>query len=776
MLCRHLLGTLLFLFISSATVSAQHCDFTVTGKVMDDASKEPLSFVTVALQELGTGAITDEEGNYEIKNICHGDYHLIFSHIGCEPKKIHLHLFQDTTINVDLPHSAVSLEDVVVTGKNSQLAQANLSVNRQVIEDNAADNLSALLENETGVYILKNGSGISKPIVHGMYGNRLTILNNGIVQSGQQWGNDHSPEIDPFASDKITVVKGANAIEYGAGNLGSVILVAPKKISREPHLHGQVNYAFTTNGRGQTLNTRLEKYSPTIAWRFTGTLKNFGDMQTADYFLNNTGVREGNMALQLEKSWNEKLFLDFYLSSFNTTLGILRGSHVGNLTDLNLAFSQSEPFFTEPDFSSEIEAPKQRVNHHLAKLNAKYYFNEKQRLESTIAVQLNNRKEFDVRRSGRTERPALSLEQLTVNIATKYTQTFSNDWDMKLGLQVIYTDNTNVPETGILPLIPDYLSYQPGIFQSFEKSAGKLSIDFGWRHDFVYQDVVTISRTGPRTIERFENSFNNTGANFGLKYEFSKRHVLTFNSGFAMRNPAINELYSNGLHQGVSGIEEGLPTLKTEKALKHTLDYQWLPGPSFSFNSLLYSQSFDDYIFLNPQEETRLTIRGAFPVFKYEQTDAHIYGLDLSAQFLLNQSIQGLVKYSFLRGTDTSNDLPLVFMPPNSFSGSLTYRKSKAINISDQLKLEDLEFELNNRLVLRQGNLRANQDFVDAPEGYHLIGAKVSTNFLLPKLKFRFYIKGENLLNTRYRDYLNRQRYFADDLGRSITIGLNLKF
>ena len=52
--------------------------------------------------------------------------------------------------------------------------------------------------------MLRNGSGISKPVIHGLFGNRVTILNNGITQSGQQWGNDHAPEIDPFVADHLS--------------------------------------------------------------------------------------------------------------------------------------------------------------------------------------------------------------------------------------------------------------------------------------------------------------------------------------------------------------------------------------------------------------------------------------------------------------------------------------------------------------------------------------------------------------------------------------------
>ena len=769
---------LFFLFLFAVCQSnAQSCTFSIKGNVFDEVSETPLSYVNVFIQEMAVGTNTDEEGNFVLEHICKGEYHLIFSHIGCSEKKIHLDLERDTIINMVLSHTSTSLGTVVIEGKKENLTNhPNLSVNRQTIEDNTNQNLSGLLENETGVHLLKNGSSIAKPIVHGLYGNRLTILNNGIAQSGQQWGNDHSPEIDPFAADKIIVLKGANAVEYGGGNLGSIILVEPKQIEREPHLHGQVNYVFETNGRGHSINTRLEKYSPALAWRINGTLKKYGDKKTAAYFLNNTGIEEANFALQLEKSWRERVFFNFYASTFNTTLGILRGSHIGNLTDLEQALTNETPFFTESNFSYTIDPPKQQVSHHLLKSQVKYFIDDHQIVELVLAGQLNDRKEFDVRRSGRTDIPALSLAQYTFDSALKYTNNFGHHWNFKIGNQNIITDNTNNPETGILPLIPDYISWKSGLFSNLSKEYDKTHFNIGLRYDYEYQNVATISRNVPREIVRFTNQFHNISGLFAVKFDIANTQSISLNTGYAMRNPAINELYSSGLHQGVSGIEEGDVNLETEAALKNTLEYKWLPNTDFSISALFYHQHFKNYIFLNPQEDFRLTIRGAFPVFNYEQTDANIYGLDISTQFTIKNKFFALLRYSYLKGEDIKNNIPLVFMPPNSFFGSIVYRVKNPVTFSHNIKIEETEIELNNRLVFEQKNILATQDFLPPPPTYNLTGIKISTNFIFSKYKIRGFFKADNVFNIRYRDYLNRQRYFADDIGLSMTLGMNFKF
>lgn len=776
---RNTISTIVFAFIFANAITAQDqdCALSLNGYVFDETSSSPLSFVHVHIQEVNKHAVTDDKGNFVISDLCVGEYHIQVSHIGCETKRIHLDIEKDTLLEISMPHTASLLGTVVVKGQTDQNQdQPKLSIDRQRLEDGTNKSLSELLEAEAGIHSIKNGSGISKPIVHGLYGNRLTILNNGIIQSGQQWGNDHSPEIDPYAADKITVLKGASAIEYGGGNLGSVVLVEPKRISDEPHLHGQVNYAFDTNGKGHILNTRIEQSSPMFAWRFTSTMKKFGDRSAPNYFLNNTGSEELNFSIQLEKKWSDRLFIELYTSSFNTRLGILRGSHIGNLTDLQAALGRDIPFFTEDAFSYQIDAPRQEVLHHLAKAKIKYYINEQQKIEMTIASQINKREEFDIRRGNRTDIPTLSLLQSTINTELKYTHNFDNDWNFNLSNQNVFTNNTNNPETGILPLIPDYFSYKQGLFSTLQKSINNVDFNAGLRYDYENQKVATISGSLPREIVRYDNYFLNFSGLLTVKYNFKNYQSVSYNLGYATRNPAINELYSQGLHQGVSGIEEGYINLNPESAIKNTLEYKWFPNTNFTLNVLAYHQQFQDYIYLSPQDEIRLTIRGAFPVFKYEQTDANIYGVDLSSQFTLGNSLLGMVKYSYLRGDDITNDQPLIFMPPNSLYTSMTWQPTSDVELSSKYRLEESALEFNFRLVTEQTHLLAEQDFAEAPGMYNLLGMKLSTNMITPQNKIRFFIKADNLLNTSYRDYLNRLRYYADDLGISVTTGISFKF
>lgn len=762
---------LLFFFGIISEMNAQNCQITLSGHVVDENTEMPFAFATIYIKEAKKGATTDENGAFEINNLCAGEYHIRYSRLGYKIKRTFIILESDTTLVIKLRQYTELLEEIVVRGEQGdKSAQVNSSLNAEKIAEKGNENLANVLDQIAGVSTLKNGSGIAKSVIHGLYGNRVAILNNGIAQSGQQWGNDHAPEIDPLTAEHISVVKGAGVLAYNGSSLGGVILVEPSNIENEPHLHGKAAYIFQTNGRGHTTNLQLAKSGESIAWRATGTLKLIGDRHAPDYFLTNTGNREGNLSLQVDKTHSDKWKTNFYYSLFNTRLGILRGAHIGNLTDLESAFTREEPFFTRDKFSYAIDAPAQTVQHHLLKIKTKYSLAENKFITLTYGGQANNRKEFDVRRGNRSDVPALSLLQFSNFLEGKYKYIGEKSLIVKTGIQLNFVDNTNNPETGILPLIPDYRSSAAAGFLVITKKQNKFFYEAGARYDFKNLEAITISRDLPRRIERFNNNFHNFGLSGGVKYQINERLKTAINTGLISRNPEINELYSSGLHQGVSGIEEGDKNLTAEQSFKTTWLWEGNVNSKFFVQALGYFQHVNDYIYLQPQEEFRLTIRGAFPVFYYEQADARIYGADLTAYLQPTENLRFTTKYAYVKGRNLGENEPLIFMPPNNATASINYTFERLGNF------EDCVFEVSGNYIFEQKNLLEEQDFLPPPPAYFLLNAKFSFQLDWNKTSVKFFLRGENLLNTRYRDYLNRLRYFGDDAGRNIVVGGSLKF
>ncbi len=763
---------LFFLLLSTLFVSeAQDCGIRLSGHIYDQGTGIPLPFSNIILNHSEVGTASDSEGFFELEDICAGEVHLEISHVGCEPEHYFLELSKDTIIDFYLAHHDELLDEVLVHGEHGESStQASSTISQQTISQEGNKNLADILESISGVSTIRNGSGISKPVIHGLSGNRVAILNNGIAQSGQQWGNDHAPEIDPFTADHLSVIKGAAALQYNNNSLGSVIMVEPDEITNDPHLRGKINYIFESNGLGHTLHSQLEKRGKWAAWKIMGTLKMKGDSKSPDYFLTNTGKREQNIAIQIEKDFNTKWKNQFYYSLFNTQIGVLRGSHIGNLTDLEFALNQDVPFYTEDRFSYKINAPKQNVNHHLIKWKFDYLMNESNSFHFTYGGQINSRKEFDVRRGDRTDKAALSLNQFSHFMELFHEKEFEGKTNLKSGIQFRFVDNDNIPNTGILPLIPWYESYTPSGFVVFQKEMNDFLVEAGGRYDFRYLNVNTISNTVPREILNKKHAFHQGALSGGVKY--SPNNFLKFNldMGYMLRSPEINELYSSGLHQGVSGIEEGQVDLNPEKSFKTVFNSDLYFSDKIFIQGLFYFQRINDFIFINPQDDFRLTIRGAFPLFIYEQTDANIFGTDLQIVYEPISSLKLTGKYSLTRGNDISNNEALINMPSDNISFSSRY------SFSSKKKWKNHFMDIKIKYTARQKRIDEEQDYVLPPDAFTLVNMKAGTTLELDESRIDFIFTVENLLNTKYRDYLNRLRYFADEPGINFRLGINYVF
>src|SRR5688572_7803522 len=193
----------IFLVMLVGNLSAQDCHIQIAGQALDKATLEPLEFTSVAIQEANIYVIADSVGAYSIEGLCPGSYHIHVYHLGCPPAQYFFSIRKDTVVNFYLEHHDELLREVVVESKSGsfELANTQQSISATAIRDQAGESLADITKQIAGVRALRNGSGISKPIIHGLYGNRVAVVNNGLMQAGQQWGTDHAPEIDPNAAN-----------------------------------------------------------------------------------------------------------------------------------------------------------------------------------------------------------------------------------------------------------------------------------------------------------------------------------------------------------------------------------------------------------------------------------------------------------------------------------------------------------------------------------------------------------------------------------------------
>jgi iron complex outermembrane receptor protein len=193
-------------------------------------------------------------------------------------------------------------------------------------------------------------------------------------------------------------------------------------------------------------------------------------------------------------------------------------------------------------------------------------------------------------------------------------------------------------------------------------------------------------------------------------------------------------------------------------------------GTRLSFEANLHYNQINDYIYLKPDAEPRLTIRGAFPVFRYTQTDARLMGTDAAFAYQMGSGLTFRSKASLIRARDLVRNNFLIFIPADRLENSLTYRKEKLGKLSDAF------LTIGAVNVRHQNRTPEGIDYANAPDSYMLLNLQGGITFLAARRPLTIGLTVSNALNTAYRDYLNRLRYYADDVGRNVMLRLKYEF
>jgi len=762
------LGLLAVCLPFSLLQAQEPCHNRLWVQVLEEKTGQPVPGAEVA----GGSArsLTNADGYCLLEPLCSGQMQLRAAALGFHPAAQGYVLGGEDTLRLLLRPSAQTLDGVEVTGHKQALQTANnaTTLQGQDLDRLKGSNLATILATVPGVTMLQTGATIGKPVVNGMHSNRLLILNNGIRQEGQQWGSEHAPEIDPFIAQHITVVKGAEAIRYGTEAIGGVVLVEPPPLPSDSSVHAELNLAGAANGRSGTASAMLSgnlKKLPAFSWRLQGTAKRSGNYSTPDYYLDNSGTRELNYSAALGYH-KEHFGLEAFYSHFNTELGIFRGAHIGSREDLEKIMANGRPF-TDGSFSYTIDAPRQHIVHDLLKLKGHLHLNDYLHANLQYGFQRDNRREYDLRRGGRTGLASLDLNLYTHTLDAALEYFNGSSVKATIGGNMMYQDNANVPGTGVTPLIPDYVSRSAGLYALGRFIRPRYELDAGLRYDYKY-----LSALGYRDTILYgeRRNFHNVSASLGAVWYPLPRIELRSNLGSAWRPPAVNELYSAGLHHGSAQVENGDSSLQSEKSIKWitSLQYRNMPG-WLRVDADVYLNYFDGYIYLLPAGYYSETLRGTFPVWDYRRTNARFLGADLSAQLFFLKRLDYLLKVSIVRAKDISNNRYLPMIPADRVEQQIRWKY-------DPLPfLQGTYLQLAHVFVARQNRFDPASDYAPPPDAYHLLNFGIGTQLKAGKHSLDVHFSIDNLTNTLYKDYMNRFRYYAHDLGRNYTLRLTYR-
>jgi iron complex outermembrane receptor protein len=325
---------------------------------------------------------------------------------------------------------------------------------------------------------------------------------------------------------------------------------------------------------------------------------------------------------------------------------------------------------------------------------------------------------------------------------------------------------------------------------------GKNLFEIGARVD--YEDYNVRGRDISQNIFRDEHSLNNVTFSIGYENQVSESFSFRSNIGSAWRTPNMAELYSFGSHgfKNSFGLlryyyneDQKLRTdeviimseslLSSEKSLKFINEFDYNSDKN-DIKLTLFSNYILNYVFERPIGLYG-TIRGPMPYFIFDQSDMLFIGSDLTLKRKFTNKFNSSLTLNYLWSNNLDNNGKLLNLPPVRIENSINWDtnnfwkiNSSEISLSPSYTFQQFQAPMTispESLINGTNNITSDTDifdFKDAPEGYFLLDFSWKFNIK----DFTASVMVNNVLNKKYRNYLNSMRYFADEVGRNFMSNL----
>ncbi|MFL5742076.1 MAG: TonB-dependent receptor [Flavisolibacter sp.] len=758
---------LFFVFTSVALFSQQPRQRSqLTGKVSDSKTSQPLAGASIVLSDSKIGTTTDSAGNYVLNNVPTGHTIIEISYEGYRTIVDHVDIASGmNSKNFLLSASVIENEAVTITAVASatSIRKAPIPitrVNKGELLATPSTNIIDAISRQPGVSQLTTGPAVSKPIIRGLGYNRLVVINDGIRQEGQQWGDEHGIEIDENSVSRVEIVKGPASLIYGSDALAGVVNIVTTTPAPANTIRANVLSSYNTNNQQRSLFGSIGGNQNGFNWSAWGDLRAAADYQNKyDGRVWDSKFNEKNLGgyVGYNGGWG---FSHLIVSNFNQRLGLIEGARNASGAFVRALPGGVKEVPSESDFlSTDPQVPYQHIQHF--KLISENSFKlGTGKASLNLGWQRNQRQEF-----GNPDDPSensLYFDLKTFNYSGAYHLNDKNGWTTSIGINGMQQDNQN---KGIEVLIPEYSLFDIGGFIYSQKTIGKASFSGGIRFDNRSLDSKQLMEGNNVKFSGLKKDFSNVSGSAGVSLAATDNLVFKLNMARGFRAPSIPELASNGAHEGTNRYEYGDPDLKSEKSWQADLGME-VNSEHVLFTFSTFYNSINNFIFYHKltgaggADSLVMVDNDLIPAFKFGQRSAHLAGfeflLDLHPHPLDWLHFQNTVSYvrgKFKEPVEGVNNVP--FIPATRWLSELRgefLTKGKTFrNLAAYVEL-DHTFEQNHPFTAYSTETATPQ--------YSLLNAGVNANIMhRNKTLFSVYVLANNLADVAYQNHLSRLKY-----------------
>ena len=597
-----------------------------------------------------------------------------------------------------------------------------------------------------GVNSTYYGPNASRPVIRGLDGDHIRVLENGIgLIDASATSVDHAVSSDPLTIRRVEVVRGPATLLYGSSAVGGVVNVINNRIPDErikSAVTGAIEGRYGSADDSKSGSGIIEGGAGNFAYHLDGFTRSTSDLRLPGFarserlragdplpagteeahgFLPNSASQSDGGAAGLSYIW-DKGHVGASVSGFNTAYGTVAEP------DVTIRLHQRRM-----DVAGEVDAPSEAINAIKFKLGLSDYRHTE--YEGPDAGTVFNNRGYD----GRVELMHAPFGR----------------FEGAVGFQSQRSDFSALGDEAFLPPTSTLVN---SAFAFEEVNFDPVRLQFGGRFDYQTVDADADPNFGPAAARDFATGSGSAG----IVYTFQEHYAAALSVAYTQRAPNYQELYANGPHLATDAFEVGNRRLGLEESLGLDFSLRRKEGRVTGSIGAFYNR-FERYIALVPTGVNDPTFQ--VPIYDYTGVPAEFFGTEAEAVLHLVDTAQRKVhldlRTDWLEARNRATGEPLPRISPLRYGAGMSYEEG-----GFSARLEALRYEPQSRVAAGE----------TPSAGYTQLNASVSYTTPVGHTTLTLFLRGTNLLNEEERNHVSFLKDLAPLAGRGALAGAQLRF
>lgn len=516
--------------------------------------------------------------------------------------------------------------------------------------------LGETLEGTPGVSSTNFGPNASRPVIRGLDGDRVHILSNGGASSDVSGlSYDHAVTLDPLTVERVDVLRGPAALEYGGSAVGGIVNVIDNRIPREAlfdaagGVAGKADAALASGNREQSGSVLLEGGTDRYVLHADMMSRNTRDVVVpVSLACTRGGVTTWDRRIcnSASETWGGALggsllfdhgYAGASLSTYDTHYGTVAEDEV------SIAMRSSR---------LALEGEVRDLGGALQSVKAQFSRNDYHHTEFNADV------------------PGTLFKSTGNELRLQARQARHGALDGVLGLQADYGEFS---ADGDEAFAPYSRTRSAAAFAHEQLATGWGQLSAGARLESVQVDSL-----GHPTLTRFtpaSRGFAPLSTALGARWQVAPAWQLSANLGWSERAPKDYELFADGVHVATNAYEVGNAQLDKERSSNAEVGVNWRRG-AHTAGVQAFVNDYSNYISLE-STGALVTVNGtAYPVYQYTAVQARFSGLEAQGKLRLlegGRTLDLLLRGDLVRADNLSTGQPLPRIAPMRLGATLQW-------------------------------------------------------------------------------------------------------